>query len=1269
MTFCLLSWMFLAAQLTANAQDFPVLGPPPVSATVARQQIRTLLEKASPDNHQQTINTLLNLVKWYRSLLDEELIAAWQRDGRANLTDLMGPLADARVASAVVEFSWRQRRDAAFTPAYAPMLGDLMTRYPESADTFLEDLLESTAAGQPGLKLSAPQAEAVCRILLDMPDIRSWKKSALQILPHYRREAQKLLEEDLQGSDKEKMYRASRWMADLGAPAPAPGSRRSAAPAPKPSPAPAPAGVRDNQSAPCVAVPAGLVGWWTGDHDENDIAGGNNASAVNAVSLVPGEVGTGFSFGTRGGIHIPNTVDLRNQQFTWMAWARPDGPGPNNDQNGSVIVAQSDGHAASANLQWRATDNRFLFFFGDIASERIESTHTFMPGAFYLVAGTYDGQTFRLFVNGAIEGSVAKAKAVTYANSPWKFGSTGVQCGASCRTWNGVIDEVQAYNRALSVTEILAIFNAGSAGVCKDAVPAKRDTAAVAPGGANPTRIYRAGNGVAPPIIAHKVDPDYSEVARKLGAYGIVMLAIVIEPDGVAQNIKVVKSLGYGLDEKAMEAVRKWRFQPAKKDGVAVAVEATVEVNFRLLGPNAGHSGWSPSPISFAADPGVTLPVVRDGTMPKPDTDLSDATVILTFTVDAKGAVKNIRPFSGPQEASDVLSPYLATWKFHPALKGSQPVEAKGSVTFVKGKGGGVAKPAVPTLPAATLPGAYSSELQPAPEYSAPKADAGQIRNIGNTKDGQRYVWIPAGGFTMGCSPGDTECGPNEKPAHAERVANGFWLGQTEVTQAAYARVSGGNPSVHKGGQLPVESVTWNEAANYCAAIGGRLPTETEWEYAARAGSKEARYGSLDDIAWYLGNSGNANQAVARKQPNAFGLYDMLGNMWEWVEDSYGNTGSKVVRGGARSADSRFARASLRINVEPTRRNDDKGFRCAAEWPATAESAPPGAPDTMGATANSGAGPHDAMLNPKDGQRYAWIPPGAFTMGCSPGDTECLDNEKPAHAERIANGFWLGQTEVTQVAYRQVTGSNPSQNKGDQLPVESVSWSDAANYCAAIGGRLPTESEWEYAARAGSKESRYGSMDAVAWHNGNGGGKTHPVALKQPNAFGLYDMLGNVWEWVEGTYAGTSQKILRGGSLFVDSRSTRVSCRFAVQPPGSAIGRGFRCAIDAGGDQAPADVETVKLGDAGVTAPQIVRKTDPEYSEAARAARVQGVVVLRIVIDEEGDVTNPVVVRGLGLGLTEKAIECVRQWKFQAATKDGRPVAMTTTVEVNFRML
>ena len=161
MTFCLLSWMFLAAQLTANAQDFPVLGPPPVSATVARQQIRTLLEKASPDNHQQTINTLLNLVKWYRSLLDEELIAAWQRDGRANLTDLMGPLADARVASAVVEFSWRQRRDAAFTPAYAPMLGDLMTRYPESADTFLEDLLESTAAGQPGLKLSAPQAEAV----------------------------------------------------------------------------------------------------------------------------------------------------------------------------------------------------------------------------------------------------------------------------------------------------------------------------------------------------------------------------------------------------------------------------------------------------------------------------------------------------------------------------------------------------------------------------------------------------------------------------------------------------------------------------------------------------------------------------------------------------------------------------------------------------------------------------------------------------------------------------------------------------------------------------------------------------------------------------------------------------------------------------------------------------------------------------------------------------------------------------------------------------
>jgi hypothetical protein len=120
-----------------------------------------------------------------------------------------------RVATAIVESSWRQQRPAAFNLTYAPMLGDLMARYPDSADPFLHDLLGPAAAGGPMPDLSQPEADAVCRILLDMPDTGKWKTAALQILPHYRQAAQNLLLQDLNGNDREKGYRAQIWLAEL----------------------------------------------------------------------------------------------------------------------------------------------------------------------------------------------------------------------------------------------------------------------------------------------------------------------------------------------------------------------------------------------------------------------------------------------------------------------------------------------------------------------------------------------------------------------------------------------------------------------------------------------------------------------------------------------------------------------------------------------------------------------------------------------------------------------------------------------------------------------------------------------------------------------------------------------------------------------------------------------------------------------------------------------------------------------------------------------
>jgi hypothetical protein len=176
-------------------------------------------------------------------------------------------------------------------------------------------------------------------------------------------------------------------------------------------------------------------------------------------------------------------------------------------------------------------------------------------------------------------------------------------------------------------------------------------------------------------------------------------------------------------------------------------------------------------------------------------------------------------------------------------------------------------------------------------------------------------------------------------------------------------------------------------------------------------------------------------------------------------------------------------------------------------------------------------------VNPKDGLTYVWIPPSA-----------------------AIKGFWLSQTPVTQTAYKRVTGKNPSHFKGDQFPVESVTWLEADAYCKAVGGRLPTEEEWEYAARAGTTGETDGNLDDIAWHRNNSGGTTHPVGQKKPNAFGLYDMLGNVWEWMGEWFDGTGKyKSLRGGSWDFNPEYVRVSGRLRIEPEVRFNDFGFRC--------------------------------------------------------------------------------------------------------------
>jgi hypothetical protein len=219
-----------------------------------------------------------------------------------------------------------------------------------------------------------------------------------------------------------------------------------------------------------TAIP-GLVAWYLMEGSTADVVGSHNPSATNAVTFVPGQVGRGAKFdGATSYIDIPDSPALDNTQFTLDAWVRPDGPGPNTDGWGSAIIqkllARPTGDwIGSVLLNWRAEDNRFILGRGDIRSSSnvVFSTHTFAPGHFYHVAATYDGTTAKLYVNGVLEGQCVPTTPLTYDSSPWTIGSGNANFRSIgyARTWNGVIDEAQIYNRALSASEIQAIYNAG----------------------------------------------------------------------------------------------------------------------------------------------------------------------------------------------------------------------------------------------------------------------------------------------------------------------------------------------------------------------------------------------------------------------------------------------------------------------------------------------------------------------------------------------------------------------------------------------------------------------------------------------------------------------------------------------------------------------------------------------------------------------------------------------------------------------------------------
>jgi serine/threonine protein kinase len=231
--------------------------------------------------------------------------------------------------------------------------------------------------------------------------------------------------------------------------------------------------------------------------------------------------------------------------------------------------------------------------------------------------------------------------------------------------------------------------------------------------------------------------------------------------------------------------------------------------------------------------------------------------------------------------------------------------------------------------------------------------------------------------------------------------------------------------------------------------------------------------------------------------------------------------------------------------------------------------------------------PGQTRVNRRDNLTYIWVAPGSFVMGCSPGDNDCHQDET-THNVTLTRGYWLGQTEVTVDAFRHFTLATeavmpkaPDENPNwtdESMPISNVAWSVAASYCNWIAGRLPTEAEWEFAARAGSSQLRYGPPEYIAWFKENSNARAHTVRTRHPNDLGLFDMLGNVWEWTADRYSrdyysqspkndprgpeNGEYRVLRGGSWLRTASDLRVSLRYPALPDSPDQLVGFRCAAN-----------------------------------------------------------------------------------------------------------
>ena len=520
-------------------------------------------------------------------------------------------------------------------------------------------------------------------------------------------------------------------------------------------------------------------------------------------------------------------------------------------------------------------------------------------------------------------------------------------------------------------------------------------------------------------------------------------------------------------------------------------------------------------------------------------------------------------------------------------------------------------------------------------------------------------VYIRGGTFTMG-SPVSEECRDSNETQH-EVAVNDFYIGKFEVTVAQFnafvkdvgyktdADIAGrssiwngsgwetkdnvnweddenGNTRLYSEYNHPVTHVSWNDAKAYCDWLSlktgknYRLPSEAEWEYACRAGTSTP-FNTGKNLSTSQGNyNGNfpyhnntkgeyrgKSLRVGSFSPNAWGLFDMHGNVWELCSDWFGvypsdlqtnakdltTVSKRVLRGGTYSSAARYCRSAFRSSIKESSRSNITGFRVVSSIDNEGISVTQ--EDESSSSFNSSKTKYFTEIIDGVYLEMVCVKGGTFTMG-SPIDEVGRDSIEIQHQVTVSD-FLIGKYEVTFEQYDVFCTATDRAKPEDETwgrgkrPVINVNWEDATAYCEWLSQqtsktyRLPTEAEWEYACRAGTTtpfntgnnlSSSQANYNGYYPYNNNALGEnrkeTIPVGSFLPNAWGLYDMHGNVWEWCSdwfGAYSSGAQtnpkgaapkwyRVYRGGGWYFAARCSRSAYRSRQIPAGRDYTVGFR---------------------------------------------------------------------------------------------------------------